>query len=391
MAYFAPYIDSTGFHTPLYQDIVDQLVSDAKNIFGTDIYLGIDSQDYQWISAIAHIIYDSFLTSQMVYNSRGPSTSIGSALDIIVKMNGIKREPPVYSTCPVTLSGTGNATISSGVVADVNGNNWTLPSPAIFDSTGSVTVIATCQTEGPISANPGDINQIMTPTYGWTSVTNSVAATVGSYAETDAQLRARQALSTELPSQSILEGIKGAIASISGVGRFILYENDTASADANGLPAHSITAVIENGSDSDIAHAIFNKKAPGVMTNGTTSVTVTDQYGVNSTINFDRPSYVDIDVVVNVKQLSGYTTDVTTSIQNDVANYISSLDMGDNLTISSLWGSALQANTTPSKPTFSITGLTAARHGGTQGTTDISIAYNEVTRGNVAYITVNVS
>jgi uncharacterized phage protein gp47/JayE len=391
MTYFAPYIDSTGFNMPTYQNIVDQLVSDAQTIFGTDIYLEEDSQDYQWISAVADIIYDSFLTSQMVYNSRGPSTAIGSALDIIVKMNGIKRKPPVYSTCPVVLSGVANTTITNAIIQDTNKNKWTLPSSIILDSTGSALVTATCQTAGPISAAAGDINQIMTPTYGWTSVTNNVAATVGSYTETDAQLRARQALSTVLPSQSILEGLKGSIASITGVGRYKVYENDTGSTDSNELPPHSITSVVEYGYDSDIAQTIFNKKAPGVSTNGTTSVAITDQYGVDTTINFSRPTYVDIDVVVNVKQLSGYTTDITTAIQSNIASYISNLEIGDDLTLSSLWGSALQANMVPSKPMFSITGLTAARHGDAQGTTDISIAYNEVTRGNTSYITVNVS
>jgi uncharacterized phage protein gp47/JayE len=375
----------------MYQDIVDQLVSDAQSIFGTDIYLGIDSQDYQWISAFASIIYDSFLTAQLTYNNRGPSTAIGSGLDIIVKMNGLKRKPPVYSTCIVTLTGIANTTITNGIVQDVNKNNWTLPSPIILDSTGSSTVTATCQTMGPINANPGDINLIMTPTYGWTSVTNSGYATVGSYTETDAQLRARQAISTELPSQSILDGLKGAIASITGVGRYKVYENDTNSNDSNGLPPHSITAVVENGSDQDIAQIIFNKKAPGVSTNGLTTVVVTDQYGMETAINFNRPSYVDIDVVVNVKQLSGYTTDVTASIQDGIATYISSLEIGDDLMISSLWGAALQANTVPSKPTFSITGVTAARHAGIQTTADISIAFNELTRGNSSYITINVS
>lgn len=465
MTYKAPYIDSTGFNMPTYQDIVDQLVADAQSIFGTDIYLGIDSQDYQWISAVANIIYDSFLTSQMAYNSRGPSTAIGSGLDIIVKMNGLKRKPPVFSTCIVTLTGTAKTTITNGIVKDVNGNSWTLPSPIILDSGGSAIVTATCQTAGPIGANPGDINQIMTPTYGWTSVTNTVYAIAGSYTETDAQLRARQAISTELPSLSILEGIEGAIDSVTGVGRYIVYENDTGSADSNGLPPHSITCVVENGSDNDVAKTIFDKKAPGVLTNGTTSVVVTDTYGVTTTINFDRPSYVDIDVVVNVKQLTGYTTDITSAIQSDIASFISSLGIGDNLLLSSIWGAALQANSVPSKPTFSITGLTAARHlgalltsalasgtsytslsvsglvqpissgtnlvigtGGTtqtvttsaavavgdtsipvnsftasaafavntpisfvQSTTDLTMAYNEVSRGNTSYITINVS
>ena len=53
MAYFAPYIDETGFHYHTYQDIVDDMVAGAKSIFGSDINLENDSADYQLISIFA--------------------------------------------------------------------------------------------------------------------------------------------------------------------------------------------------------------------------------------------------------------------------------------------------------------------------------------------------
>jgi uncharacterized phage protein gp47/JayE len=391
MSYFAPYIDASGLHLPSYNDIRDQLISDAKSIFGSDIYLEIDSQDYQWISAVSSIIYDSFLTSQSVYNSRGPSTAIGSGLDILVKLNGIKRLPAVYSTCFVILAGTPGTTITNGIVGDVNGNDWSLNSPIIFSGAGTATAFATCQMSGPIVANIGEINKIVTPTYGWTSVTNISASSIGTNAESNAQLRSRQAISTAQPTRTVLEGLKGAVAAINGVGRFIVYENDTNTNDANGLPPHSITVVVAGGVDTDIAQAIFNKKGPGCFTNGTVSVTITDQHGVSAIIRFYRPTEVDIDVVINVKGLTGYTTDTTTAIKGAVANYNNSLSIGDDLAISSLWGAAISANIVLTKPLFSITGLLAAKHGGVQGTNDIVIAFNEVTRGNIANITVNVT
>jgi uncharacterized phage protein gp47/JayE len=391
MSYFAPYIDASGLHLPSYNDIRDQLISDAKSIFGSDIYLEIDSQDYQWISAVSSIIYDSFLTSQSVYNSRGPSTAIGSGLDILVKLNGIKRLPAFYSTLFVVLAGTPGTTITNGIVGDVNGNDWSLNSPIIFNGAGTATAFATCQTPGPIVANIGEINKIVTPTYGWTSVTNIAASSVGTNAESNAQLRSRQAISTAQPTRTVLEGLKGAIAAISGVGRFIVYENDTNANDANGLPPHSITVVVEGGVDIDIAQSIFKKKGPGCYTNGTISVTITDQYGVSVIIRFYRPTEVDVDVVINVKRLAGYTTDTTEAIKTAVASYNNSLSIGDDLAISSLWGAAISANIVLTKPLFSITGLTAAKHGEIQRTNDIVIAFNEVTRGNVANITVNVT
>ena len=47
MSYFPPYVDQTGYHYPTYNDVLAYLVEGAKNIFGQDIYLGSDSQDYQ--------------------------------------------------------------------------------------------------------------------------------------------------------------------------------------------------------------------------------------------------------------------------------------------------------------------------------------------------------
>ncbi|WP_205127111.1 baseplate J/gp47 family protein [Paenibacillus ginsengarvi] len=369
----------------------DQLLSDARSIFGQDIYLESDSQDYQWISVVANIVYDSFLTSQAVYNARGPSTAIGSALDIIVKINGIKRLPAAYSTCYVTLTGSVGTIITGGVVADINGYEWTLTTPISIGSSGQATALATCKSPGPITANVGEINKITTPTFGWTAVTNPGTAVTGAYAETDAQLRSRQAISTAQSSQTVLEGVKGAIAAVSGVQRSVVYENDKNVTDANGLPPHSISAVVEGGSDDAIAQAIYNKKGLGCYTNGNVPVQITDLYGVAAVIRFSRPAYVDIDVTINLKQLSGYTTQTTTDIKSAIVAFINSLTIGDSLTLSSLWGAALSANSVPNKPTFSITGVTAARHGQPLGTIDIAIAYNEVTRGNVANIVVNVS
>ena len=34
MAYFEPYIDTAGFHMPSYIDIRDDMIEEAKNIFG---------------------------------------------------------------------------------------------------------------------------------------------------------------------------------------------------------------------------------------------------------------------------------------------------------------------------------------------------------------------
>ncbi|GED34042.1 baseplate J/gp47 family protein [Brevibacillus centrosporus] len=392
MAYFAPYIDESGYHMPSYTDIRDDLISQAKQIFGQDIYLGNDSQDYQFISAIANKLYDSYLTCQAVYNSRGPSTAIGTGLDVIVGINGIKRLKKDYSKAPVILTGTPNAFITGGIVSGTDGTQWSLPSSVTIGSNGTYSTTATCLTPGPIMAAPGTITGIVTPTLGWTSVTNPEPATPGRDTEEDPQLKARQAISTANPSRTVLEGIKGGIAAVSGVTRYEVYENDSSEENEMGHPPHSITAVIEGGDEQAIAQSIFVRKTPGCNTNGTTTAVVQDIYSDESTpIRFYRPSYIDVSVVVQVKKLNGFTSQTADDIAGYIADYLNSMSLGNSsLIVSSLWGAALQANRILTSPTFSIVSLTAARPGEEQSSADIPLAFFEAVRGATENVTVNV-
>ena len=390
MAYFAPFVSSSGLSIPSYTDILNQLIADAKTIFGNDIYLGTDSMDYQFISVIAAKIYDAFQLAVLSYNNRSPSNAIGTGLDSLIKINGLSRIGATYSSCAVTITGTAGTSIVNGIVQDISSVNWALPALVTIPLSGSIIVTATCISAGPIVANIGDISKIVTPTYGWTSVTNATAAVIGASIETDAQLRSRQAISTAKPSLSRLEGTKAAIAGVAGVTRSQVYENDTNSTNSDGLVAHSIAAVVEGGTDLLVATAIFNNKCPGTGTQGATTTNVTDSYGAVTAIKMYRPTYVDIDVQLTVKALTGYTTDITTQIKANIAAYLSALAIGADVSISSLWGAALTAMPSLYTPLFSITALTADVHGGTPGTSDIVIAYNAVSRGNVANITVTV-
>ncbi len=392
--YAAPTITASGLTIPSYASILAYLVAQAQNIFGADVYLGTDSADYQLISVFASMLYDSFLTEQSIFNARGPATALGSGLDVVVGLNGIQRLAPVYSTCPVVLTGTANTVISGGIVSDTNGNQWTLPTPAVIGATGTVTVTATCQTAGAIAAAVGTITTIVTPTLGWTGVTNAVAATSGTAAETDSALRARQAVSTAQPSQSILEGLEGAIAALPGVTRFAVYENQTATTDANGLPAHSVTCVVDGtATQGAIAQAIWAHKGPGSLSHGAISVPVTDQYGVVTNIGFDTPTYELINVVVTLQPLGGYVTGTTdAAIQAAVASYLNSLAIGVPVYLSGLWGAALSANPTPANPVFAVTNIAAGLASGgatlSSSLASIPLAYNQVAQGAAANVTV---
>lgn len=389
MAYFAPYIDEAGLHIPSYVDIRDAFVADARRIFGQDIYLENDSADYQYISVIALRHYDTLQALQLAYNSRSPGTATGSALDATVKLNGIRRKPASYSTAPVVLTGKGGTIITNGIIQDAGGFTWSLPAAVTIGASGAASVVATCQTLGNIGALPGEINKIMTPTAGWYTVTNTAAASPGQAVEADSSLRARQAASTANPSTTVLDGIYGELFSLAGVTRLVIYENDTNLYDENGLPPHSLTVAIEGGNDTEIARAIHNHKTPGAYTNGTTALLVMNDRGQNVLIRFYRPTYYDIAVTVNIKQLAGYTSNTLETIKKNIAAYLNTLDIGQDLALSALWAAAMTANTNLYAPSFSVRSLTAGVVGEAQGTADIAIPFYGVTRGAAVNVTVN--
>lgn len=397
MAYFAPYIDESGLHIPTYQDIEDSLVNSARTIFGTDIYLENDSQDFQDIAARAQLIYDTLLTAQMAYNARSPVFATGVSLDGLVALNGILRHPATRSIATVTLTGTAYTLISSGVVADINGNLWNLPSSVTIGAGGTVDVTATCQASGAITALAGQINIISTPTLGWTAVNNAGAATPGQPVETDSSLRARQAESVANPSQALTYGILGGVLAVTNVLSAQLYENDTASPvsyvngvfNPSGYPPHSITMVVDGGAQEDIANAIAVRKTPGCYTNGDVAVTTYDPAGVPTVIRFYRPTLVPIQTTLTVAALRGYSSAVTAAIKQAVFDYVNGLVAGQTVVISEIWQAALSVDLNPpGSPTFSLNSVTANRVGDPPVTTNLAMNYVE--KATITLLNINV-
>lgn len=376
MAYTAPYIDDAGLHIPTYADIRDDLVEQFKSIYGQDIYLENDSQDYQMISVFALKTYDTMQLLQIVYNNHSPKTAVGTGLDSLVKLNGIRRKEASHSTCEVTLTGTAGTSIAAGVVEDESGNQWTLPENIVLpDSTIQVT--ATCVPLGAIEAAAGTINKIVNPQKGWTAVTNNDAAVPGRPVETDEQLRYRQMLSVAIPSQNMLDSTIAGLASVVGVTRYKVYDNDTNETDTNGIPGHSIAAIVEGGTDAEIAKQIYLRKGPGGGTFGEIATTYINSDGLQTIVRFSRPTYVPININVQLKPGKSYTSSVAATLKSNIDKYINSLDIGYNVTITGILTAVSAAVTNATLPNFSLSGITINKEGETPGVMDVAIAYNE--------------
>ncbi len=392
----APTVSATGITAPAYSDILLSLQASYQGIYGSDAYLAADSQDGQWLAVLAAAINDTNMAIIATYNDYSPATAVGVGLSSVVKTNGITRQIPSNSTATVVLTGQNGSTITGGIVGDnLNLNTqWSLPSPLTFSASGSITTTATSLTLGAGTAAAGALTVMLTPTAGWQSVTNPAEAFVGAPVETDYQLRQRQALSTELPSQTILQGIVGAVLGLPGVTAAVPYENTTNSTDANGLPPHSFSIVVIGGLVQSIVNAIGLKKSPGSQSYGNTNGTYVDSSGNSLTVNYTVPAQQTILVNVTLTPLTGYTSAIGAEIQAAVAAYISSLGSGKSVLLNRLNVPANLAGpyATPASPTdsltYEITGIAAAISPAVPGSSDVVIAYNQIAECTAANVTV---
>lgn len=370
-------VTASGISAPDYQTILNTLTGYFQQIYGDDVYLEPDSKDGQMLAIYALGIHDANNTAIAVYNSFSPATAQGRGLASNVKINGIAVTPASRSTADVRIVGQVGTLITNGTVRDSNGITWSLPASVVIGIDGAVTVTATCQIDGAVVAPAGSITEIGTPTRGWQSVTNPAAATAGRKVETDAELRQRQAKSVAIPSLTVLDGIMGAVATLDGVERYRGYENDTSVEDANGLPPHSISLVVAGGDAAAIAKTIATKKTPGGGTYGTTTISVTDKYGIVHPISFFRPTSVDIFARVEIKALQGYTSAVGEEIRTAVAAYINEIEIGDPVYLTRLFLPA-NLNGSADSATFDITDLQIGTSPGSLAPANVVIGFNAV-------------
>lgn len=371
------YIDATGFHSSDYPTWLAWIKSKYQGIYGADVYLGEDSQDGQWLAILAQAFYDTQNLAASVFNSFSPATAQGLGLSRVVKINGIRRRIATYSTVDLAIGGTIGTTIVNGVAIDTLNQKWNLPASVTIPSAGTILVTAISAVVGAVEALPGTVNAIFTPTQGWQTVTNASVSQPGAAIETDAELRMRQVTSVALPSLTVLEGMTGAVANVTGVTNVKGYENYTKVTDANGLPGNCTCHVVEGGDATQIATAIAQKKTPGVATFGTTSVPVVDAKGLPITIQFTRPTIVEIKVTVTIAAGPGYSSNYAASIKQAIADVINGNDIADTVLITKLYYPAY-LNGAIGGTTYSVTTITIGKDMGAQGSVNIPLAYNEL-------------
>lgn len=382
-------VTNEGVKCPEFAEIREYFQEKAKSIFGEDIYLGEDSADGQLLDIFASAVHTVNNQAVSAVAQFSPVSAEGTGLDYVVKVNGISRNAASYSTVDLRIIGTTGTVIENGTAIDSSDNVWILPATVTIPTAGEITVTATAAEAGAIEAEAGSITTIGTPTLGWQSVSNPAAATAGDPVETDAELRARQTISTMNPSQSTFEAIEAAILNINGVARIGGYNNQSSETNDDGIPAHSIALVVDGGNANTIAKTLWNKSSEGVGFYGSTTISVTDYYGGTHNIKFSRPQTVNVYATVSIKTTDLYTSALDDDIKQSVADYINSMPIGTGVNLPLLIAYLLAQGTDGNlENRYYLVNLTLGTSISSQTAASIEVTWNQAVATTVSKIAI---
>jgi uncharacterized phage protein gp47/JayE len=253
---------------------------------------------------------------------------VGAALSELVGLNGISRKPGLASTLQLTVNTTGGSVDIpfSFRLEGETGETFFTNAPGSY-ANGSTIVMASIEHVALIFTGP-EVWRILTPVSGLDSLDTLAQLQIGSPDESDAELRARQILSTENGATNILESLYSSLLQVSGVARVRIYVNDTNST-VDGRPAHSYEVVVDGGADLDVAEAIWDRHPAGIELFGTTSQNITDSQGQTQAIEFTRPVVVPIYIIVNTSADARYPATGDEDIKQAIVDYANGLLVED--------------------------------------------------------------
>ena len=332
------------------------------------MYLDIDvnwqldpsTPDGLMLATLAEIFTNLDELGQSTYNSKDPSKAKGLQLDTLTYLTtGSPRKLGTASTVTMKLTGLSGTTVDAKTEfkSTTDATVWETNEVCIIPNAGEISTPASCTTLGAIDADIDTITNIVSPIAGLTEATNTSVASVGTAAETDAQLRERRQKSVATTGSNQVDNMYSVISVLPNVSEVKIYENFTSTTDAAGISAHSIAIIVRGGDEQEIADAIYSKKNPGcglafVGSDAQYHVTKTvtsESTGNQLTVYFNRPEPIDIFITITISNDGTLPTNASTLIAQSILDYAAGLtefvtgfrsggfNIGDNVIYSSLF------------------------------------------------------
>jgi uncharacterized phage protein gp47/JayE len=261
-----------------------------------------------------------------------------------------------------TSAGSGGPNASSGTQVD-NTVTWLF----LGQGTGAVDAAMSAVDAGPLIAVAGDLNKIDTPFLGWQSIINVLDATPGTNDMTDQDFRVLIDAEIAAPGTSPQDAIRADILKLPGVTSCTVFVNDLETTNADGMPPHSVEALVQGGANQAIWNQLLASVAAGIQTCTTqtggfaVTGTATDSEGNAIPESFSRPTLEDIYVVLSLSyDAELYPADGDSEVKLAIVTYGDAQKTGKDATRS---GTMAQA--------FSIAGVDDVPPDGTLIFTDV--------------------
>lgn len=341
-------LDEKGFRRKTYDELLEDMEIKARELFGADIntsaraFMGLLLRLFAWFLSLAWIILEK------VYYSGYVSTATGVQLDRLAKLVGIRRRVASPANGSVTITGNVSKDIPLGT--EVTGATEGSPvyqttEAATIGAGGNVTIpIESLEAGTAFNVGASVLTQLVEPDADVTSVNNALAITNGQDREEDYEFRQRI---LDAVAGGGTSNIRNDLLAVDGVRAATVFENDE-NVEVDGMPPHSIRAVVLDGDDAAIGSALLGAKPGGIQTAGTVSVTVKDMSGRDKVVKFDRAEEVDVHLRLTITRNDAFPFDGEERVKTSLVQYIGGLDadgrlyaglgMGDDVVFSRLIG-----------------------------------------------------
>lgn len=335
----------TGITLPAGSDILTGRMADINDAFGGGVNQSLTTPQGQIAQSDSAIIEDKNANIAEIVNQVNPDYSSGRWQDAIGRIYFMDRIAAVGTVVTGACVGLVGTVIPIGSQAqDNSGYIYSSITEGVIGEDGTVDIDFQCVTTGPIPCPAGTLTTIYRSVYGWDSVTNAEAGTLGVDVESRADFEFRRKNSVAANAVNSPQSIYAAVLAVEGVLDAYVIDNPLGTAVLEGstnysVAANSVYVAVVGGAEADIAQAIWSKKSLGCNYNGNTSYTVYDDNYIDPkpayVVKWQTPTGVPIYFSVQIEDNPSLPGNIISLVQTAIINAFNGDDGGARARIGS--------------------------------------------------------
>jgi len=266
MSDFYEKLNARGIILPDTSTIQAQVEEEFRIVYGADIDLSPETPQGRHVALITTERSAVLGINAANANQINLDYCTGLFLDAMGAFFSVTRIGASSTRVLATVTGISGTVITANSLAKTDdGDKFYAENDITIPSGGSITGYFLSVEDGPIPCDTGTLTTIVSATAGWDSISNPAPATIGRNSELDVIYRAR-IKNSRYSGRGFLEDIKTGLESVEDLLSSFVYDNGESTPvvyDGITIDGNSIVAVVDGGTNADVAQAIFEEKDAG--------------------------------------------------------------------------------------------------------------------------------